>query len=381
MMYYNSVNDIISSAYNSIYKKGLRRRITESEDSNKNNNLHAKYKDLVDLLDIAENGKILFHQLTQNLNDEDLFKFANNVTSNSIPKKQERKGQGSIYSGNYKIVTVEVIPSHDEIWDGLLNYYYTSGDWNERQLKRGHKNELYTKVFPYIDSKEKAQEIKKALNTDIEIPVYSEASAETNSAKTSTAADGKSVEQKSGEENKTNVNTEQSGTKTSSTTDSQSATTTSTATSSVSGATDNKKPVKKVLIPANIDEETIKAYMDDLNKQSSIALDIRRRLRIIEQLQSEIEDSLKRSQQTQPQTDDRNYAPTTIPAYAQPQQPQQPQANKPEEEEGGFWNGVKRIGRGVVDAGTGLINGGLDAAGGLVDAAKSGVNYVKNAFS
>ena len=411
-MTYNRANSSISKAYNSMYKNVIKRNILESSDNNQPtlSDIKKVYLQLVEKLSSAENGKKLLWEITKNFDVPQLYNFASSFTY--VPMR---------LNGNHN-----VYPSHDDIWTHMINHFYTSGSWEDKGLKGKNKNDLYTKIFPYINSQEIADNIKKSIGTDIDIPVYTqigksgpvvtptdpttgnepktkedleaekeekeEGGAEQSDSKTD-KSDSK-TEQSDSKTDKSDSKTEQSDSKTdksdNSTGDSGGSTELPKASDGKDDTTNkNKKPVE-VEIP-DISIEVVNAYREDLESKVNVLKNIRERIRTILQLQSEMINQFRNpqgSQQGQYQQqmyDGRDWTPTTVPTYQQghqgdahyqqaPQtqqqkgQPQQQNTSKQDDDEGFLskaWNGIKKAGSGVLDVASapiGAVKDGLDAA-------------------
>lgn len=382
-MTYNRANSSISKAYNSIYKNVIKDNIIESSDNNKPklSDVKKAYLPLVEELSSAENGKKLLWEITKNFDVPQLYKFASSFAH--VPP---------VHNGLY--------PSHDLIWDYMIAHFYTSGSWGDKGLKGKNKNDLYTTIFPYINSQEIADNIKKSIGTDIDIPVYTQIGKSGpvvtptdpttgNELKTKEDLEAEKEEK---EEKEEKSGADQSDSKTDKSDNSTGDTGGSTELPKASdgNATNKDKKPVEVEIP-DISIEVVNAYREDLENKVSVLKNIRERIRTILQLQSEMINQFRNpqgSQQGQYQQqmyDGRDWTPTTVPTYQQghqgdahhqqaPQaqqqkgQPQQQNTPKQDEEEGFLskaWNGVKKAGSGVLDVASapiGAVKDGLDAA-------------------
>lgn len=385
-MTYNRANSSISKAYNSIYKNVVKRNILESSDNNKPklSDVKKAYLPLVEELSSAENGKKLLWEITKNFDVPQLYKFASSFAH--VPP---------VHNGLY--------PSHDLIWDYMIGHFYTSGSWEDKGLKGKNKNDLYTTIFPYINSQEIADNIKKSIGTDIDIPVYTQIG---KSGPVVTPTDPtKGNEPKTKEdleaEKEEKSDAGQSGPKTDKSDNSTGDTGGSTELPKASdgNATNKDKKPVEVEIP-DISIEVVNAYREDLENKVSVLKNIRERIRTILQLQSEMINQFRNpqgSQQGQHQQqmyDGRDWTPTTVPTYqqghqgdahhqqapqAQQQKGQPQQQNNPnQDEEEGFFS---KIGKGLGRIGGGLVGGAADIGSAGVGAVKNGLDKVSNLFS
>ena len=345
MMTYNRVNNSISEAYTSIYNKSQKRYITEkAEDRDSLNGSDKKYRPLLRLLELDENGKKFLHAITKDFDDNQLLSFVSALEPSIVSIDADR------------------IPSHDKMWVVMLNHFYSPGKWGSRPLRKENVKDF----FKLLNSQEIVDKVKNALDTNIEIPVYQDSTA---------AINGDSPD---------NNNTGNKGQKTKTTSD---------------GKTTPNEQAKKVTIPDNIDSDTINYYKGELDKIAKKSMRLRERILTIIRLQSEYierfrnQNANQSAQYQQQATGNGGYVtkgtvfsqgqqnPNTH-QHVQPQQQQQPQQpqqqpqNTPkqdEEEDGIFSKAMKGLGKAVG----GVVGGGADIGSAALDAGKSGLGYLK----
>lgn len=324
MMTYNRVNNSISEAYTSIYNKSQKRYITENA---KDRDLLKGYKPLLDLVYSDEqNLRKFLYEVVSGISNDKLYNFLTRI-SPSLKSKYEK------------------VPSRSKLWKEAVSHCTTSSG-----------NEAVKDFLPLLNSEEVVNRVKNALNTDIDIPVYKDSTVTT----TSNGEPPKSDEQPTPAEN------------------------------------NQKEKVKKVSIPVDIDSYTINYYKGELDKIAKKSMRLRERILTIIRLQSEYIERFRNQNANQlaqyQQTAVGNGGtvtkgtvflqgqqnPNTYQHTQQPQQPQQQTQSTPkqDEEEGGFlsnaWNGLKKVGGGV-------LGGAADIADGAMDIGKAGVGAVKGA--
>ena len=368
-----------------MYKNVIKHNILESAENNKPSlsDIEKAYEPLEQKLNTAENGKRLLWEITKNFDDDKLGAFIASIT-----------GKDAV--SNYLIANIlnSKKSTHDKLWDFMLDYFYTPGKWEDRTLISNHVKDLYTKVFPYINSQEIADNIKKALETDIDIPVYTQIGKSKDTKNT----DNKTLSVKNGKSDGKPKEGEKEGGGTVSSANGETETNPTSAASGGSGTVttnnepqadgnkenkqEEKKPDEKakkdVEIP-NISIDVVKAYRKDLDDRVNTLKNNRERILRILQIQSEMIDQLKnpqssqQGQQGQQMYDGRDWTPTTVPTYQQGQQgdahhQQAPQQSAPKKDEDeGFlskaWNGIKKAGSGVLDVASaplGAVKDGID---------------------
>ena len=336
MMTYNRVNNSISEAYTSIYNKSQKGYITESA---KDRDLLNGYKPLLDLVYSDEqNLRKFLYEVLSGIGNDKLYAFLTHINP-SLKSKYEK------------------VPSRSKLWKEAVSHCTTSSG-----------NEAVKDFLPLLNSEEVVNRVKNALNTDIDIPIYKDSTATINGDSTD------------------NNNTGNKGQKAKTTSD---------------GKTTPNEQVKKVEIPDNIDSDTINYYKKELDKIAKKSMRLRERILTIIRLQSEYIERFRnqnanQSSQYQQQAVGNGGTVTkgtvflqgqqnpNTHQHVQPQQsqqqqqpPQQPQNTpKKDEEEGGFlsnaWNGLKKVGGGV-------LGGAADIADGAMDIGKAGVGAVKGA--
>ena len=340
MMTYNRVNNSISEAYTSIYNKSQKRYITESA---KDRDLSKGYKPLLELVYSDEqNLRKFLYEVLSGIGNDKLYDFLTRINP-SLKSKYEK------------------VPSRSKLWKEAVSHCITSSG-----------NEAVKDFLPLLNSEEVVNRVKNALNTDIDIPVYKDPTATT----TINGDDKKSEPPKSGEQPKSEEKT------------------------SEEKKTEEKKPeekVKKVKIPADIDSDTINYYKGELDKIAKKSMRLRERILTIIRLQSEYinrfrNQNANQTAQYQQQAIGNGGYGTRGTVFLQGQQPhahqpaqqqqqpqQQPQTqntHKQDEEDDGFlsnaWNGIKKVGGGV-------LGGAADIADGALDFGKAGVGAVKGA--
>lgn len=336
MMTYNRANNSISEAYKAIYNKSHKRCITEtSETKSSLSDVEKAYAPLFNLMDQSPDmGRQVFATIVQQLN--------------SSEQKSLCKQFGFEYSDAFNLI------------QQLTNYFYKGLNINPEK-----KHDFYTKIIPIL----KSEVIVNIIKHDylIDIPVYNDPSITTTINGEGKKSDQPKSEEKKPEEKKT----------------------------------EEKKPeekVKKVKIPADIDSDTINYYKGELDKIAKKSMRLRERILTIIRLQSEYierfrnQNANQSAQYQQQAVGNGGYVtkgtvflqgqqnPNTH-QHVQPQKPQQPQQQsqstpKKDEEEGGFlsnaWNGLKKVGGGV-------LGGAADIADGAMDLGKAGVGAVRGA--
>lgn len=333
MMTYDSANSIISKAYGSIYKKPLQRLIIESNtepDNKPDIKPDNKPEDKINKL----YGQ-LFKYVTTNNDQKTPFVegLIDLLTNKELAELNTKLG---LDPETKKYITI------DNIVDRTDNLEKT----------------FYEILFPYINSSERANKIKERLteilgDNKIDVPVYPSTTISTTSAGGVSDGDGISRIKSSDETQKPTA----------------------------SGSSTGKEEVHDVVIPANITTDVLDYYIAEVEKLYRYGQNIRKRLRTIEYLQQEIMSELRNRNGAQ-NGDTRDWTPTTVPTYLQGKNGKSHNSNsqsqKPDnEEEGGFLNGVKRMGRGIANAGSSVV----DTAGGALDTLKGGIDAIGNLFN
>lgn len=384
MMTYNRANNSISEAYTSIYNKPQKRYITESSETKSSlSDVEKAYAPLFNLMDQSPDmGRQVFATIVQQLKTSE--------------QKSLCKQFGFEYLDAFNLI------------QQLTNYFYKGLNINPEK-----KQDFYTKIIPILESEVIVNIIKH--DYLIDIPVYKVPSTTTTNSEdnktqeTQTNTEETPTEQQDG--TTTTTTSSSSGNGDQSNSMSNNGTTATTTTNPTSGNGDqsnpsgntnagdinavnnNEKTVKKVTIPANIDSDTINYYKEELDKVAKKSMSLRKRILDIMRLQSEYikrfrgQNANQTAQYQQYAAGNGGYGtrgtvflqgqqnPNT---YQHTQQPQQQSQGTPkkDEEEGGFlsnaWNGLKKVGGGV-------LGGAADIADGAMDLGKAGVGAVRGA--
>ena len=382
MTTYNRANSSIAKAYNSIYAKHVR-RITESVNND--------YSELLDKVTTLGGGKQLIDILTSDLNTDSFVDWCSEILGDEKFKKQYESEKDDHPS--HLLRTVYTNKFLEKLYPRNTN----SDTYTDRKASSNTLGIIKSKILPFINTDEKAENISNSFSLNKPIDPFVKTNGPVvTPTDTTTGDEPKTAEDLAAEKEEAGSPSGDTGgsTELPKASDGKDDTTNK-----------NKKPVE-VEIP-DISIEVVNAYREDLEGKVNVLKNIRERIRTILQLQSEMINQFKNSQGSQQgqqgqqytqMYDGRDWTPTTVPTYqqghqgdahyqqaphpqqqnGQPQQPQQQTQSTPkqDEEESGFfsnaWNGLKKVGGGV-------LGGAADIADGAMDIGKAGVGAVKGA--